>query len=360
MERVVCRKTMRLALLLVGMCCAVVVDDCLLARSVTAYELAPPNPDWEYHLGQGLRLGDTGLTLGGYGSVRYENLRGHSPQLTVSALSLFISWDPGMRVRFFSELELEDLTVARGEHSFDSYNNAFEAERLYADVYLFDEATLRLGKFLTPVGRWNLIHADPLVWTTSRPLITSQPFAVDTTGGMLYGHVYPLGRDLDYSLYLEVSDDLDPNDREGPFSEAVGIHLATRLGSTELGFSYANFERGQERRERENLFGLDFFWARQRLELTGEFLYRVGTRSPDGDEWGLFAQGTVPLSERFFAIGRYEFFDPRGLFPGVHLWVAALAFRPLPPLILRAEYSFARDNVAKVPEGFATSIALLF
>jgi len=351
---------MRLARLLVGLLCTVVMDSCLLARSLTAYELPPPKPPWEYHLGQGLRLGDLGLTLGGYGSVRYEARRGRSPQLTVSALSLFISWDTETRIRFFSELELEDFTLARGKRSFDAHNNAFEMERLYADVYLFNEATFRLGKFLTPVGRWNLIHADPLVWTTSRPLVTFQSFAPDTTGVMVYGSLLPLGEDVDYSVYFEITDDLDPDYREGPFSEAVGVHLATHLGSTELGLSYANFERKQERDERENLFGLDFFWARQRLELTGEFLYRAGTRSPDGDEWGLFTQGTVPLSERFFAIGRYEFFAPRGPFPGVHLWVAALAFRPLPPLIIRAEYSFARNNVARVPEGFVTSVALLF
>jgi hypothetical protein len=319
-----------------------------------------PRTNWEYHLGQGLRLGNSGLTLGGYGSVRYENLRGRSPQLTVSALSLFISWDTGTRVRFFSELELEDFAVARGERSFEAHNNAFEVERLYADVYLFEAVTFRLGKFLTPVGRWNLIHADPLVWTTSRPLVTFQSFAPDTTGMMLYGSLLPLGEGVDYSVYLEFTDDLDPDHREGPFSEAAGIHLTTRLGSTELGFSYANFEREQERGERENLFGLDFFWMRQRLELTGEFLYRAGTRGPDSDEWGLFVQGTVPLSARFFAIGRYEFFAPRGPFPGVHLWIPALAFRPLPPLVVRVEYSFAQDNVAGVPEGFATSVALLF
>jgi len=350
----------RLPCLLFGIFCTVSMDGFLLARSLDAYELAPPQPNWEYHLGQGLRLGNSGLTLGGYGSVRYEALRGNSPQLTLSALSLFISWDTETRIRFFSELELEDFTLARGERSFGSRTDALEVERLYADVYLFDEATLRLGKFLTPVGRWNLIHADPLVWTTSRPLVTFQPFAPDTTGMMLYGSLLPLGKDIDYSVYLELTDGLDPDSHEGPFNEAVGLHLTTHVGPTELGVSYANFERGQEDGERENLLGLDFLWARQRLELTGEFLYRVGTRSPDGDEWGLFVQGTVPLSARTFAIGRYEFFDPRGLLPGVHLWVAGLAFRPLPSLVLRAEYSFARDNVAKVPEGFATSVALLF
>ncbi len=87
--------------------------------------------------------------------------------------------------------------MVRGERSFDTRHNAIELERLYADVYLAPAATLRLGKFLTPIGRWNLIHADPLMWTTSRPLVTFQPFATDTTGGMLYGSVHPLGKALE-------------------------------------------------------------------------------------------------------------------------------------------------------------------
>jgi len=344
----------------VGMFCLIVLDGMLVTRSLSAYELTPPSSQWDYHLGQGLRVGNTGLTLGGYGSVRYEDLRRRSPQLTVSALSMFLSWETGTRVRFFSEVELEDLIVVQGEHAFGMRNQGVELERMYADVYLSEVATLRLGKFLTPVGRWNLIHADPLVWTTSRPLVSIQPFAPDTTGAMLYGTLQSLGKDLEYSVYLELTDDLNPNQREGPFSEAIGMHLATHLGPTELGVSYAHFEREQEQTEQQNLFGLDFLWTHQRMEVTGEFLYRVGTRGPDRDEWGLFMQGAIPLSARLFALARYEFFVPRGPFPGVHLWIPALAFRPLPPLVARAEYSFAHDNAARIPEGFAASVALLF
>jgi hypothetical protein len=332
----------------------------LPARSSTAQDLPPPSPHWEYHLGQGLRLGNSGLTFGGYGSLRYEDLHARSPRLSVGALSLLLSWDTGTRVRFFSELELENFTVARGGRSFGIYNNAVELERLYADVYLSEALTFRLGKFLTPVGRWNLLHADPLVWTTSRPLVTFLPFATDTTGGMLYGSLLPMGKDLEYSVYLQVADGLDPHYLEGPFTKAAGIHLVTHLGATKLGLSYAHFKREGESPGKDNLFGLDLFWARRRLELTGEFVYRVGARGRDGDEWGLFAQGTVPLGARFFAVGRYEFFAAGEPFPGVHRWVAALAFRPLPPLVLRAEYSFAHDNTARVPEGFAASVALLF
>lgn len=351
---------MRFSVVIVGVFCLLVLDGVLLTRSLSAYDLMPPSPQWEYHLGQGLRVGNSGLTLGGYGSVRYEDLHRHSPQLTVSALSAFLSWDTGTRVRFFSEVELEDLSVARGEHYFEMRNHGIELERLYADIYLFEATTLRLGKFLTPVGRWNLIHADPLVWTTSRPLISFQSFAPNTTGAMLYGNLQSLGRDLEYSVYLELTDDLNPDQHEGPFNKAVGMHLVTPLGPTEIGFSYAHFEREQEHGDGQNLFGLDFLWTHQRLEVTGEFLYRVGTQGPNRDEWGLFVQGTVSLTARLFAIARYEFFTPRGPFPGVHLWVPALAFRPIPPLVVRAEYSFAYDNYARVPQGFASSVALLF
>jgi len=257
-------------------------------------------------------------------------------------------------------LELENLKVARGERAFGTRHDAVQLERLYADVYLAEGATVRLGKFLTPIGRWNLIHADPLVWTTSRPLVTFQPFATNTTGGMLYGSVHPFGKTLEYSTYLEATDDLDPDSYEGPFSEAAGMHLATHAGEAEFGFSYATFKREQERKERMHLLGLDFFWTHKRVEITGEFLYRMGTKGPQANEWGLFTQGTVPLSERLFAVGRYEFFMPHGSISGLHRWVVGLAFRPLPPLVLRTEYGIARDNTAKAPEGFAASVAVLF
>lgn len=337
-----------------------VLPSFLLARSSTAQELPPPRPYWEYHLGQGLRVADTGLTIGGYGTIQYEDPHNRPRRFAASALSVFLSWDTGTRVHFFSELELEDFAVAQEGRSFGSRSRPFELERLYADVYVSEAFVFRLGKFLTPIGRWNLVHPDPLVWTTSRPLATFRSFGLDTTGGMLYGTFPTFGRELDYSAYAEVTDELHPDQREGPFSEAAGFHVVSHLGSTELGVSYSSFKREEEHQEREHLFGMDFFWTRQRFELTGEFIYRLGDRGPDADEWGLFAQGTVPLSDRLFAIGRYEFFAARGPLPGMHLWVAGLAFRPLPPLIVKAEYSIGHNNSAKVPEGFATSISLLF
>src|SRR5262249_15604499 len=153
-------------------------------------------------------------------------------------------------------------------------------------------ASVRLGKFLTPIGRWNLIHAAPLVWTTSRPLVTVQPFSSDVTGAMIYGTVFPLGREITYSLYGEATNELDPDSSENPFTEAVGLHIVSHItDATELGISYANFTQEKQSHETQNLFGLDFQWARRQYELTGEFAYRWGEHEAEANEWGIFIQG---------------------------------------------------------------------
>jgi hypothetical protein len=346
-----------------------VLQFCVLVASVTvnspnafAQLVSSSRPFWEYHLGRGLRVGDTGLTVGGYGTLRYEEPRNQPREFASHALSLFLSWDTGKWVSFFSELELEDFAVIREGHGFGSRRSPFEAERLYVDLTLSNLASIRLGKFLTPIGRWNLIHADPLVWTTSRPLVTFRPFSVNTTGAMLYGDLSQVGPDLEYSLYAEMTDELSPDTREQPFQEAVGLHVLYHLShATELGFSYANFERKERSgEERENLFGVDFLWQRQRYELTGEWVYRFDEKRPYASEWGLFAQGTVPLTSRLYGIGRYEYFSPRDPERALHLWIAGLTFRPLSAISLKAEYSIGRHNSLNVPEGFATSLTVLF
>ena len=89
----------------------------------------------------------------------------------------------------------------------------FVAERLYGDVNASDQVNLRLGKFLTPVGRWNVIHAQPLVWTTSRPLTTLLPFDAHTTGAMLFGSLLPDDTGVTYSVYGQFVNSLDRSGR---------------------------------------------------------------------------------------------------------------------------------------------------
>ena len=131
-------------------------------------DLPSPIGRLTYTPGRGVHVGDTGVTLGGYSNLNLSRDDGGPGLLSLDDLSLFFVWDPHPRFHLFSELEFEDLVQVddHGHVATDVWT--FTAERLFADVALTDRLSLRVGKFLTPVGRWNVIHAQPLVWTTTR------------------------------------------------------------------------------------------------------------------------------------------------------------------------------------------------
>ena len=116
-----------------------------------------------YRLGRGYALGDSGFRLGGYANAEIM-AAGQLPwQFQVNDLSLFVSWDNGSRIRFFSELELADVLTAGEKQPWGAAQTHFESERFYFDGLVNDKLTVRIGKFLTPVGQWNVLHAAPLV-----------------------------------------------------------------------------------------------------------------------------------------------------------------------------------------------------
>ena len=312
--------------------------------------------DSAYQLGEGWRLPHTDLTLAGYGDASLSK-QGSQPWTSeLDSLSLFLWWQATDRLKLFSETELEDALTVQPHHT-SSDGSYVALERLYADWNQNDALNLRLGKFLTPVGRWNLIHAAPLVWTSSRPLITSEPFPTNATGAMLYGTFTGIGRGLDYSVYKE----LRPNPDIDTFRKAYGMHLSyPALDSLQVGLSFANFEQEQHLGERKNLVGVDATWAQGGYEITSELAWRFSSDGDHSGEKGGFVQAVAPLGGRFFGVARYEYFQSAGQEPGVSLWLLGVDYRWDRALILKTEYSKAVDNRIDARDGFLASIAVLF
>ena len=332
-----------------------------------------PTSPWEYHLGHGYRLGDSGVTLGGYASAEILRPSGRSWSFQAEDISLFVTAEKG-RWRFFSETEVNDALSAGNGEAFGIRRARFDAERLHLDYTLAEELKFRIGKFLTPVGRWNLIHADPLVWTTSRPRVTAAPFAPHATGVMAFGDFNALDREWNYSLYAGGKNQLDmkkPDESlDSVYRDTFGVRVVNEMpGRFQMGASYAHFEQVEFFPGSRDLAELDFFWTRNRMELSGEFAYRW---SAGKDDWGLYLQGVaplpLPLGENVYAIGRYEAFQREDSSRLANRWVAGLAYRPLPPLVFKVEYSVGVDAGNSVserivegsPEGFAASVAVLF
>jgi hypothetical protein len=318
--------------------------------------------DKGYQLGRGYTLANTGVHLGGYGSVHLESLGDVPWSLNVSDVSLFVTWDNGSRLRFFSELEAEDSFRAGQQYQGLTTSKAgFRLERLYLDYLVNDNLTVRIGKILTPVGQWNLIHADPLVWTSTRPIATDNLFSEHVSGIMLHGTV-PIGeQSLEYSVYGDYSSTLDPKRSEPPyFDNALGMHLRYNVNDNlKIGFSYADFALQDSPNTRNHLVGLDVAWAYQCYAVNSEIVYRNNGATVNNNAWQGYIQGVSPIAGRFYAVGRYEFFDqPNEQFGQVG--VLGIAYRPRPPLTLKLEYRLGQHNRTLAPDGLFASFSVLF
>lgn len=316
--------------------------------------------DVDYRLGQGLRVADTGFSLGGYATASYEDSP-HAPARTaLDNLSLFVWWQGEGRWKFFSEFDFENIVASNssGQNGEDDY---LALERLYLDYDVTDMATIRAGKFLTPIGRWNLIHATPLVWTTSRPLTTTRPFPSNVTGLMLYGTLPTVANGLEYTLYASKGDEIRPNPTLDPFYGVIGAHATLPLPADgQIGFSFAGFEQENSPDEKKRLVGVDFVWSRNRYEFSAEGVYRFSDNGNLWNEKGIFGQLVVPLSEKAYAVGRYEYFHPALETEATQLFVAGLNYRYTPAIVLKAEWVGSKNNHIDAPEGFMSSLNILF
>ncbi len=341
---------------------------CLAATASPAHADEPPLNDDQpqaqtgYRLGDGFHVPGTGFTLGGYATGSYADPQHAPSRAAIDNASLFIWWEGDSRWKFFSELELENPLYTRSSDRGDirQRDGYLSLERLYVDYALTDATEVRVGKFLTPIGRWNLIHATPLVWTTSRPLITTLVFPTNMTGVMLTQTLPNLGNGIDYSIYGSAGDELHPNPELDTFSSAIGAHVdIPLLGAGQIGFSVANFEQDKTRFERKQLVGLDYAWSRNRYEISAEAVYRFSDQGATRDEKGAFVQLVAPLTEKLYAVGRYETFRVAAERSATQLLVTGLNYRITPSLVLKAEWISSRNNDIHTPDGLLCSIAIL-
>ncbi len=314
--------------------------------------------DTDFRLGSGLKIPGTDINVGGYGTGSLDYDPGAPPRVALDALSLFVWWDGQGRWKFFSEIEYDNLLFSESKEK--GKNGYLSLERLYVDYSLTDNADVKAGKFLTPIGRWNEIHATPLVWTTSRPLATTYLFPTNMTGVMVSGSLPNIGRGIDYSFYESTGDEIRPNPALDPFREALGTHIVfNSLYGTQFGFSYVSFEQDDARPAHNQLIGGDFFWTHDRFEVSAEAVYRRSNIGRADDERGAYIQFVAPLTDRLYAVGRYENLH-LALEPfTTQLWVGGLNYKLSSSLIFKVEWVGSHNNRIGAPDGFLSSISVL-
>lgn len=324
-----------------------------------------------YEFGRGLEFPALHFALRGYTSAKAQDLEGLPASLAWHDLSLFAIWSPTPSWQVFSEIEGEDLLAYddRGVHSREA---DVQVERLYVDHTTSRYSTVRAGRFLTPFGRWNQIHADPLVWTVTRPLVTVIAIPDHVSGVMVYGTV-PLTRNsIEYGAYIDASDEFDPDHGHGSFEDYNLIGLSNDMEHAaggqlryhfldehaQIGASYASFAVDGASGY-HHLFGLDGIYTWHRFELSSEVVYRANIDQAGRDDWGGFVQLVVPLIERYYAVGRLEYYSSGPLSQDAQRGTVGLVWRPQAAISFKFEYHEGSDR-SLLPDGIELSCGLLF
>lgn len=311
----------------------------------------------QYEPGAGLTLFGGRLNIGGYLSVEGSFLDETRDQLVLDDLSSFITLHLTDNWLVFSETEIEEgVHLERG--GFGTGHDVFSLERLYTEWRPGDRFRLRLGKMLTPFGIWNLIHAAPLVWTTSRPIATTQFFDTGVTG-IEASLFHSIGvADLAFTLFGQATEQLnDPNDPQEARRAIGGRVEGGPAFGPRFGASFVHFRDHTDHRD-ETAYGLDVLWPSRRFELSAE----AALNDPDSGRTtlGAYLQLVVhayePLGLHPFVRVEYADLDTCNRWPVVF----GLAWRPTTTIVVKAEGLLGADDTDLGGDGVLTSFSVLF
>ncbi len=315
----------------------------------------------EYQLGQGLQLGP--VNVGGYINLIGKGPRRGDAELELDDLSLFLSGRFHRWLQPFVEVEYTGQTLWKENHgAFSPDDGKWVLERAYNDLSVTPDWRLRLGKMLSPVGQWNLIHAAPLVLTTVRPLTTFRNFSVFASG------IAFLSASNDtFFLYYQPWGELAPlPKRFAPrrYRQVLGGRFV--FGDTLDHWLWASIQAAKlnSRRHWQTLFSLDggFKWKLLTVEAqtTYNHLYNENSGLQHTNEWGGYLQTSLAVHTYWSFIVRAEGFRDRNN-RGIHTnQLLGVVFHPHPAIKWKLEYLWTQGPGLGLDEGVFGSIAVLF
>lgn len=295
--------------------------------------------------------------LGGYSSAGIELPRDSKARAFVNELSLILTWENESRLKFFGEFELEEplsWNHAQGLTTRDAY---LDLERFYFDYNLSEKLNLRAGRFLMPAGRWNLIHAAPLVWTSSRPVVTELLFPSSINGLMLYGSVPYQDYAFEYTVFLEALKDQVKEDDETIYKHVNGARF-TLNAPISLGLTIASFKEDTALSPHYRMVGLDFVTHIGDLELSGEGFYRETNKGNQAGS-GAYLQSAYHLGNEWYWLTRLETFE-HPAYGSAERWVLGATKRLKPNQLLKFEFVGGSGDLPEAPRGFIGTFAVLF
>ena len=322
-----------------------------------------------YEIGQGWHTGN--YHISGYTNIEVIDRFGAPAKLDLDDLSLFAGGRISQWINPFMEVELSKHTLIRQGGGRE--NGDVIVERFYNDSMLSEHDTLRVGKILTPLGDWNLVHAAPLIPIITRPYTTARGFHAYTSG-VNWMHDPEDGVVPDIQLYWQPDNEWFPR----PLSQTIrnfhnvsGGHVNMPLGLMDkIG---ASLQHGQlvETGEMFTLYGVNAnkSFGKLRLEseaitsrFSGTVLPGAAPRRHD-DETGIFALADYAITPQWHSILEWERYQDHTVSTPSRSTLIAVAYRPIAPMVWKLEYVHQAGepaSFATIRTGWKAAFSLLF
>jgi hypothetical protein len=291
----------------------------------------------EYILGEGYQVGSLPIYVGGYFSVDYRK-KDEEDRYRIDDLS-FMSYGGDEKLSYLVELEFKELYVktVNNETTTIQRDKKLHTERLYLKYSIDESYDIRLGKYNSPVGFWNLMPINVLRETTSSPILNEIIYPKYTTGLNLEYNSYELG---EIKLDLIVQNNTPIDDEYNNYD--INKHYA-------LGFSY-------EEDEYSIKINAGFFSKRVIYNDIKDFTYALIGAKYDTENYQFLAeiamqdsqkqdrnyagyiQGLYRFTHKHIATIRLESYKDELLQNDDNMAIFAYTYRMLYPVALKMEY----------------------
>lgn len=322
-----------------------------------------------YELGQGWHGGN--YYLSGYANIEVVDRFDVPSRLDLDDLSLFAGGRINQWANPFTEIELAKHTLIRQGGA--AAHGDVIVERFYNESIFSEHDSLQVGKILTPVGDWNLVHAAPLIPIITRPYTTAQGFDAYMSG---ISWLHDPEDGLMPSLQLYWQPDTEWFKRPATqtsrnFRHVYGGHLNSSLGLIDkIG---ASFQHGQlmETGETFTLYGANAnkSYGKLRLEseaITARFSGSVLQGAPPqihDHEAGIFALADYALTSQWHGILEGEYYQDHMVDMPSRSTSVTVAYKPSVAAILKLEYIHQAGmsaSIAPIHTGVKASFSTLF
>lgn len=297
----------------------------------------------EYELGSGYKIASLPIYIGGYFTLDYSK-KDEQNIYRVDDIA-FLSYGGNDTLSYMLELESKELykRVEDSGTTTTTEDHKIYVERLYMDYRLTDNYSLRLGKFNSPVGFWNLIPVNVLRETTSNPFTTKIIFPKFTTG-----------LDAKYSVFDQSLFEVD-------FILQDNASLDHEYNNYNIRKHYAF---GLLREFEDYIFKLNggYFTLREKhpdidehlyLMLSGkydhdnyQFLAEAGVQELNGKKnYALYIQSLYRFNEKHAGIIRLESYKDALNQENDSMAILGYTYRPIYPISFKVEYQQHKRNI---------------